>query len=68
MIRKFILSIAFCLFSLIGFAQHLAYSDLIKIGKMESITAVSEYVSVRGYNYAGSHQKDSTIVVRWTTF
>lgn len=64
--RKLILSITFCLFSLIGFAQHLTYTDLIKIGKMESITAVSEYVSARGYDYAGSHQKDSTIVVRWT--
>ena len=66
MIRKLILSITFSLFSLIGFAQHLTYTDLIKIGKMESITAVSEYVSARGYDYAGSHQNDSTIVVRWT--
>lgn len=66
MIRKLLVSITFCLFSLTGFAQHLTYTDLIKIGKMKSITAVSEYVSPRGYDYAGAHQKDSTIVVRWT--
>ena len=63
---RIILAILFCSFSSICFAQHLTYSDIVKINRLSRISEISDFVAQRGYVYAGTNEEDSIMTVYWT--
>lgn len=62
---RIILTILFYAFSPICFAQHLTYSDIVKINRLSRMSEISDYVTQRGYVYADTNQRDSVSDVYW---
>lgn len=48
------------------FSQHLTYNDFTKLSKINSISAINNYMSTRGYTYRGIRTEKTRTRMFWT--